>query len=73
MIYSIKGKPECVKEAESVISEFIASQPDFKNIELIVPKVCVIRFHTFCVVFNLPVVLCRWPLAEFMEETKPIS
>lgn len=39
MIYSIKGKPENIKEAESIIVEFIASQPDFKNIELMVPKV----------------------------------
>jgi len=39
MIYSIKGKPDNVKEAESVISEFIANQPDLKNIQLLVPKV----------------------------------
>jgi hypothetical protein len=39
MIYSIKGKPDNVKEAESVISEFIANQPDLKNIQLHVPKV----------------------------------
>ncbi|XP_059470167.1 tudor and KH domain-containing protein homolog [Neocloeon triangulifer] len=43
VIYTIQGKADRVAEAETVISEFLACQPDLRNIEIIVPKMALGR------------------------------
>ncbi|XP_065338424.1 tudor and KH domain-containing protein homolog isoform X1 [Cloeon dipterum] len=45
VIYSVQGSAENVQEAETVISEFLATQPDLKNIEINVPKMALGRIY----------------------------